>query len=286
MAHNLDAKLEAFRTTHRPVPVTVGGVRWHYLASGNGPATLLFLPGAPGIAEMAFVYILALERHYRVIAPSYPAVVRSLDQLLAGLETILDAEAAAPVHLVGASYSGLVAQCLVHHRPGRFRTLLIGDTGVSRPQRARAMEAIAGALSRLPPAAFRTVVAAILARVLAGGTPAHQFWQHYFKGILQNLTGRELANRVQVMVDMDRHGPAPDVPWHWHGPTLLMETVHDPLFSPAERAALRARFPHAEHHTFHSRGHITALTRAPEYIVVMSGFLARHSLHPQNQLVS
>lgn len=278
MAHNLDAKLEAFRRTHKPVRTIVGGARWSYIVSGSGPHTLLFLPGAPGIAEMAFPYILVLERHYRVVAPSYPATVGSLEQLLGGLEAILDAESGAPVHLIGASYSGLVAQCLLQRAPGRFRTLLIGDTGVSRPERATALEALAAALSRLPPAALRAVVSAILRNVLWGDTPAHRFWQGYFRGIVLELTGRELANRVRVMVEMDRHGPAPHAPWHWHGPTLLMETVHDPLFSPAERAALRARFPHAERHAFHSRGHITALTRAPEYVAVMANFLARHSL--------
>lgn len=277
MGHNLEAQLATFRRSHRPLRGRFACADWSYFAGGAGPTQVLLLPGAPGIAEMAFPYVLALESHYRVIAPSYPAGIGALEQLLAGLDELLAAECGGPVALVGASYSGLVAQCLLARSPGLVASLLIGDTGVARPGRARAM-AVAGALlTRLPPLALHGACFALLAAVLWGGTPAHRFWQRYFKGVVALLTADELANRLQVMVEMDRRGPGEQAMPLWRGPTLLMETRGDPLFSPRERAALRVRFPQAELHSFDSRGHITALTRAPEYIAVMLDFLARHS---------
>lgn len=273
----LDAQLATFRATYQPSRAVFAGTPWSYYVAGEGLDTLLLLPGAPGVAEMAFPYIVALSAHYRVIAPSYPASVGSLDRLIAGLEELIATEIDEPFHLIGASYSGLVAQYLLARMPDHVQSLLIGDTGVPRPERGRAISVAGKALASLQPVALHAVIFAALTVVLWGRSPAHCFWQRYFKGVVANLTGAELANRVQVWVDMDCQNPACLEVRPWQGPTLLMETVHDPLFSPRERAALWARFTQAEVHVFHSRGHITALTRAPEYIEVMGTFLARHT---------
>jgi pimeloyl-ACP methyl ester carboxylesterase len=276
MSLNIEAQLSAFRSTHRTMRSCFAGVEWSYIVAGSGPDTLLLLPGAPGIAEMAFPYIEAFERHHRVIAPSYPASVGSLAQLLDGLVGLLVAEADdVPIHLLGASYSGLVAQYLVCRHPGRVASLLIGDTGVPRPDRAAAMRLAIAVIARAPRLGLHAMLSAVLAYVLAGDTPAHGFWQRYFKGVVAALTVPEFVNRVRVLVDMDRQGQLIRPPVCWRGPTLLLETPADPLFSAAERGELRARFPQAETHAFHSRGHITALTRYPEYIAVMEEFLAR-----------
>lgn len=272
---NLDVQLAVFRSNHRPLEAIFAGVPWNYIVGGHGPTTLLLLPGAPGIAEMAFPYISAFERHYRVIAPSYPAEISTLEQLLAGLDELIARETDGPVHLIGASYSGMVAQYVVHRHSERVASLLIGDTGVPRPARARALRMAVAAIGRMSGIGFRSFLTLLVAYVIKGHSVPHRFWQRYFKGIVANLGVSEFVNRLQVMIDMDRHGETIRSSLHWQGPTLLLETAADPLFSAAERAELHARYPQAETHTFHSRGHITALTRAPEYIAVMEEFLGR-----------
>ncbi|MEI6776058.1 MAG: alpha/beta hydrolase [Chloroflexales bacterium] len=276
MSLDLESQLSAFRSSHRVIRSTFAHATWSYVVGGRGPGTLLLLPGAPGIAEMAFPYIVAFERNHRVIAPSYPAEVGSLAQLLAGIDGLLEAEAAGPIHLIGASYSGLVAQYLVARHANRVSSLLIGDTGVARRDRATAMGIAIAVISRLPRLGFQAALAIVLRDVLKGTTPAHSFWQRYFKGVVAALTVPEFVNRVRVMIDMDRQGAMHQPAIFWSGPTLLLETADDPLFSAAERATLRLRYPQAEIYTFHSQGHITALTRSPEYITVMEDFLVRH----------
>jgi pimeloyl-ACP methyl ester carboxylesterase len=278
MLPDLDSQLSAFRSTHRLIRSSFAGTTWGYVVGGHGPSTLLLLPGAPGIAEMAFPYIIAFEQRHRVIAPSYPADVGSLEQLLAGLEGLLAAESAGPIHLIGASYSGLVAQHLVDRYAGGVLSLLIGDTGVARRDRAIALGAAIALIARMPRLGLHTMLAIVLRYVLKGNTPAHRFWQRYFKGVVAALTVPEFVNRVRVMIDMDRQGLQCQPAARWSGPTLLLETVNDPLFSATERAALRARYPQAEIHTFYSQGHITALTRFLEYIAVMEDFIVRHEL--------
>ncbi|MEI7768626.1 MAG: alpha/beta hydrolase [Chloroflexales bacterium] len=276
MLPDLDSQLSAFRSTHRLIRSSFAGVTWSYVVGGSGPDTLLLLPGAPGIAEMAFPYIVAFERCHRVIAPSYPADVGSLEQLLAGLDGLLEAESAGPIHLIGASYSGLVAQHLVSRYADRVASLLIGDTGVARRDRAIALGAAIALIARMPRLGLHAMLATVLRYVLKGDTPAHRFWQGYFKGVVAALTVPEFVNRVRVMIDMDRQSFQCLPASRWSGPTLLLETANDPLFSAAERADLRSRYPQAEIHTFYSQGHITALTRFLEYIAVMEDFLVRH----------
>ncbi|NTW01630.1 MAG: alpha/beta hydrolase [Oscillochloris sp.] len=273
LPRHLDTQLTLFRSTHRPIHAYFAGAEWSYIVGGNGPDTLLLLPGAPGIAEMAFPYIAAFEQHYRVIAPSYPATVGTLAQLLAGLDALIAAETTGPVHLIGASYSGMVAQYLVARQPTRVASLLIGDTGVPRPNRAAALQVVIRAIARMPRLGLHVTLSSVLAYVLKGNTPTHSFWKRYFRGVVSLLTVPDFVNRVRVMIDMDRQEALIRQSSSWRGPTLLLETAADPLFSPAERAALRACYPQAEIHTFHSRGHITALIRSSEYIAVMKDFL-------------
>lgn len=276
MRLDLDSQLSAFRSTHRLIRSTFADITWSYVVGGHGLDTLLLLPGAPGIAEMAFPYIIAFERSHRVIAPSYPADVGSLAQLLAGIDGLLEAETAGSIHVIGASYSGLVAQHLVARHASRVASLLIGDTGVARRDRAIALGIAIAVIARMPRLGFHAAIALVLRNLLRGDTPAHSFWQHYFKGVVAALTVPEFVNRVRVMIDMDRQSLQHQTVPRWCGPTLLLETANDPLFSAAERAALRTCYPQAEVHTFYSQGHITALTRSPEYIAVMTDFLVRH----------
>lgn len=273
---DLETLLQQFRATHIVQRRRFAGATWSYIVSGSGAETLLLLPGAPGIAEMAFRYIQAFEPHYRVIAPSYPATVRSIDQLLCGLDDLLNAETTGPIHLIGASYSGMVAQYLLSRNPEQVRTLLIGDTGTPRLRRALGYTAAVAVVSRMPRLFLHALLGTVLSVVLSGSSVHHHFWQRYFRAIVAALEVEELTNRVRVMIDMDRLGYTQRCKDSWVGPTLLLETTDDPLFSAVERAELRARFPNAELHLFHNRSHITALTRADEYIVLMSDFLARH----------
>ena len=47
-------ELREFRTTHRPKRVSVDGVGWGYIASGDGESALLILPGRGMVGEAVF----------------------------------------------------------------------------------------------------------------------------------------------------------------------------------------------------------------------------------------
>lgn len=271
---SLDQILREFRTAHRPISRLLAGVEWRYVRAGTGDSTLLMLPGAPGLFEMAFPYVLAFERHWRVIAPSYPARITRREQLIAGLAALLEAEGCERIHLVGGSYSGLVAQYLVGRHPERIATLLLGDTGLPNARRGRAIRAAMVLVRRMPAFALHALLRLALLPVIRGDSPEHDFWRRYLNAVISATPPAEFANRVRTWVDMDlgEHTVFKHLPV-WRGPTLLVQTAEDPLFSPAERAALRARYPQAHYHSFHVPGHTTALSHAEDYIRLIIEFL-------------
>jgi len=278
---DLDAALQQFRRSHPLQQCVLHGVTWRYVVGGNGAETLLQLPGAPGLAEMAFQYILAFEPDMRVLAPGYPARVASIDELLSGLCALLDAEGIDRVHLVGGSYSGLVAQYLAGLYPERVASLMLGDTGVPRLRRAYLNLALLNTVGRMPIFMIHAVIYRMVRKMLVGTGNRHQFWWRYIRAVIANLRHEEFRNRMRVWIDMDQRArriwatlPA------WTGPALIVETSNDPLFPSAERAILKARYPQARHYTFDDPGHTTALTRAPDYIAIMRQFLGSSGVSP------
>ena len=80
------------------------------------------------VPDPFFIVIESLGRSYQVIAPAYPPV-RSMAELVAGVTAILDAEGIPTAHVVGSSFGGYLAQCLVRAHPERVKMLVLAQTG-------------------------------------------------------------------------------------------------------------------------------------------------------------
>jgi pimeloyl-ACP methyl ester carboxylesterase len=275
MQRDLDEEIRQFRARHKLCSHTCRNATWKYYVAGSGSELVVILPGAPGIAEMAFPYIQALEQHARVLAPSYPPEIAHIDDLISDLIELIEHETSDPVHLVGASYSGMVLQALLACCTDQVASILIGDTGIPRPIRALQIELLVAVLTKLPTFGLHGTLYLFLSYVLYGRSPQHRFWQRYFRGVVADLTTEAFANRLRVWISMERRERNGSPRGEWHGPALLLETHDDPLFSPAERRALRGRFPNAEVHTFSSKGHITALVNTAEYTRLIRDFILR-----------
>src|ERR687898_379436 len=142
-------ELREFRTTHAPKRVTVDGVGWEYIASGEGEKALLILPGGAMVGEAGFTRIPAFEDRYRVIAPSY-ARVSTAAALLDGLVGVLDAEGVREAHVLGPSYGGIVAQGFVRRYTERVRSLILANTLVPPRSMLRLSRVVLALLPLVP----------------------------------------------------------------------------------------------------------------------------------------
>lgn len=123
----LQEQLDTFRATHPVKKLTIHGVTCDYLVGGKGSETLVLLTGGTNSNELLFQIIGAFESHYRVIAPRYPSV-RTMAEVIDWLLAMLDAEGVQQAHVLGESYGGMVAQCLVRRAPSRVSSLILIST--------------------------------------------------------------------------------------------------------------------------------------------------------------
>jgi pimeloyl-ACP methyl ester carboxylesterase len=270
------AELEDFRAAHTLQTRQIDGHAWEYFACGGGADLLLILPGGLAVADTAFRYIRRFESSYRIIAPTYPASATTMAQLVGGLTQLIGSQAR--VSVIGGSYSGLVAQCLVRHARARIALLELSDTGLPRPARARQFGRYQPWLRRLPTPLLRGMLRLGMALFLQPMTVNRAFWRRYFKARISSLTRAACVNHLATWRDFDLHYrfSAADLSG-WPGRILLIEAEHDGLFRRPEQLALRQLYPDAQVHTFENSPHGASLARMDDYIALIAQFLSADS---------
>jgi pimeloyl-ACP methyl ester carboxylesterase len=269
-------ELREFRTTHPPKRVTVDGVGWEYIASGDGEEALLILPGGAMVGEAGFTRIPAFEDRYRVIAPSY-ASVSTAAELLDGLVGVLDAEGVREAHVLGPSYGGIVAQGFVRRHPERVRSLILANTLVLPRRMLRLSRVFLALLPLVPLGWLRALRERALARAFSGVPsvpPEDQaFWGEYQHWLVSRLSKAEMRAMYWLGIDLvESFRFTPEDLDSWPGRILILESDED-LLAPEQRAELRGCYPRAEVYTFRGAGHTPWMSHREEYLSVIKGFL-------------
>lgn len=268
-------QLEDFRVTHSIVNRHVHDHCWEYIIAGAGAETVVLLPGGLGTAETSFQYITALESDYRVLSLTYPATVRCIADLVEGIAGLLCAEEVTRAHLIGGSYSGMLAQCFVRRYPAHVRKLILSHAGVPWPPRIRSFELYAKVLSGRAIGPMRAFARLANRAAFHTSTVEQLFWKSYFDRLFDTLPREAFSSLFQVMLDFDRNYDfAPHDLGEWLGEMLIVDADSDRYISTAERCALRALYPAAQTHRFSGRGHSGPLENAGEYIALYRAFLA------------
>jgi len=245
-------ELREFRATHPPKRVTVDGVDWEYFASGEGEEALLILLGRAMVGEAGFSRIPAFENRYRVIAPSY-ASVSTAAEFLDGLAGVLDAEHVREANVLGPSYGGLVAQCLVRRHPERVRSLILANTLVP-PRRVLWLSRVfLVPLPLVPLGWLRALRERGLARAFSGvpsvSLADQAFWGEYQHGLVSRPSKAEMRDMYRLGIDLvERFRCAPDGLVSWPGRVFILESDED-LVTPEQRAELRRCYPRASVHS-------------------------------------
>lgn len=273
-----DAARAACRA-HYPVgELAIGDEIWQIIDTGAGAATLLLLPGAMGFADTPFHFVLALAQAMRVISVGYPPTLADGDRLVDGLVALLDRRGVAAAHVVGGSYSGLVAQRLALRRPQRVESLILANTWAPDPRRARYFRGASWLIERLPQQLVQRIGARYMNYFLPGADAATQFWRRYFAQVLPAFTPALVVARLRTFASLDAADWSQPASGSSAGrssdlPVLLVESSDDTLFGTASQAALRLRYPQAQVAELACRGHAAALTHVVEYVELYRSWL-------------
>lgn len=269
---NQTERLRAFRAAYPNKPLIVDGVQWKYRICGTGSQPLLMLPGGELVNDIAFDLVAALAPRFRIVYPTYPRV-HSLDDLADGAAAILTAENIPRTWVLGASFGGAVAQCMIRRHPDRIDRLILSNTGVPLEYLVRGRKVANAVLSSIPWPVLRGLMARSILKLLGAPEAELPFWRDYTKELFDAQLGKPdvMANlRIQLEYHQ-RYRFKPDDLRAWPGKIFVIESDND-IFNAERRKALRDTYPQAPVHTFHGAGHAPAYSRAAEYLEVLDRF--------------
>ena len=264
-----------FRETHPNRGLTVEGVWWRYIACGQGDETVLLLPGGSRFAETWWLLIAQLEDDYRILSPSYPPLT-TMAAHDRGLAAILDAEhVESPVHVVGASFGGWLAQTFVRRYPQRVKSLVLSGTSGTEGMSTGILR-LGKFLSRIyPESVVRVGLKRNIMRTLSPPEEDRAFWDAYFQETLylQTTKADVMAQHAVTEDFLTSYRFTPQDLAAWPGRILIVEAEDDLAFKAEARRALKRLYPQAQVHTFRDTGHSPGYTRPEAYLAVLRPFL-------------
>lgn len=272
-AFSFERALLALRASNPGRELSAGGVSMKYLAWGSGSETLLVLPGVSGGPEMASLLVSSLPPGFRLLAPDHPRVT-TMAELVSLLVALLDREGVARAHVLGKSYGGLVAQCLVRAHPERVASLALFLTAPPDPAREPTLRRNQQALRLLPAWLIRLVSRLALAPLLSQIRSERAFWTAYLRKQAALFDREEALALMDRTLDFDLHYRFTDGDLRgWPGRVLVMDSDDDPVVPPPARAALRRLYPEARTHTFVGTQHSASVLAPAEFAEVLGSFL-------------
>jgi pimeloyl-ACP methyl ester carboxylesterase len=272
---NLPVRLDQFRQTFIAKSLSTGLATWSYFVAGTGPNALLVLPGAFGHVEMGFDYLTRLALDFRIIAVNYPAPISTIDGLLAGLTEILKAENIAEVDVIGASFGGLLAQCLARREPTCVRKLILSHTGSPDRARGRRNKIIFRIAALIPWPVLRYVLRKGMSKTARRFEADRGFWNSYLTSVVDTGIDRKMFIsfcRRAVDLDLNFVFKPQDLP-NAAERVLIVESDNDPVVKESSKYSLNSLYSGAPVHTFHGTGHLASLLQPAEYAEVVRDYL-------------
>lgn len=278
MLHTPNERLLKFRAEHPCRYLDIAGVRWEYLVGGQntlGAETLLLLTGGLRVAETAFVYVGLFENTYRVIVPTYPPVA-TIDEIIEGVATILDAEHASQVLVLGQSYGGLMAHSFVSRYPDRVKKIVFSSAGpfALTEGQQKLLKMIADLFSRLPERLLKGLWLRTLRPLISVPPAETAFWQTYLADLFEHrLTKADVLSHFRVATDaFKKYGYTLRAPERWPGPTLTIGGAKDPASTQSDRQQIAEFYPQAQMYVIPNAGHTVGMDKPEEYATAVREF--------------
>jgi len=227
---DLQRQLDSLRRDHPPKMLEVEGVVWWYTAVGTGSEGLMLFPGAVGGGEVFFALAPLLADRYRLLMITLP-VLSGLEQLMRGLEAILEAEAVDRLAMLGASFGGMVVQAFLFRHPERITRVVLSATAPPRPGRADENERWQWVYRAIPMPLLRTLLRLVLRLTFKRVTVEREFWRRYYFRAIAELTRADLECRYRLALDFDRGYPEPPDLSAWSGEMLVVQGERDRMIT-------------------------------------------------------
>jgi pimeloyl-ACP methyl ester carboxylesterase len=239
-----------------------------------GRDAILLLPGFMGEAETSFLYVLALDAHFRVISLTYPPSIGRIETLCDGLASFMAELEIRQAMILGGSSSRFVTQAFVRRHPSRVSRFILTHTGLPNPGRAHTAKLYLMVLRLLPFGLLRWLMQVSVFGYFSGRASSPVFWCRHFSAIICRQSREALLKRLALMDDFHsnyRFRPA-DL-GGWPGKILIMEMSREHLSTTTEQMAMRKLYSQARLHIFSESAHYAAVEHSDDQILVIKEFL-------------
>lgn len=261
------AALQAFRAANPPSHLTVNGVSWEYLATGQGQKTIVFLHGMTGSYDIWWQQIEALRGEYRLISVTYPAL-NSLAEMESGLLAILDQEGVEKFNVVGSSLGGYFAQYLTGRHADRIEKAVFANTFAPNDLLKAQNGTIGSLIPYLPQWLVMQVLRGSFASSIYPASGNDELTLAFLNEIASGRVSQaQVFGRYQCVVE--KFAP----PQNLTLPILIIQASNDPLVEQSLREQLRASYPTAQVVTV-DNGHFPYLATPEFYTSQLRAFFA------------
>jgi pimeloyl-ACP methyl ester carboxylesterase len=268
--------LPQFRQLYPKQFLNIGGDAWEFVESGQGNNTIVIVGGGGSTAESMLPVNLALSSHARVISIGMPAKAMSIDDVVRGIDAILESQGVNQAVFLGHSLGGIVIQYFALRRPQRVAGLVLSGTAFYLGVRSYLLPLVSRWMAMASEAMLLRLVKSQIGRLL-GSVPDKQFWISFYEDELNRPgAGARFKYQLRLLADLAiffRRNPiaAPELA---SIPVEIISAEDDRGFTRREVASLANSYKNARTAILpKGTGHLSFLTRHDEYIQIVQQFL-------------
>lgn len=274
--------LFSFRKEHSVKRLLYSDKEWTYYSCGKGKDTIIILPGGIGTGEAGFCYIQGLEKKHKIISPIYPAI-NTIEELVEGLNKIIETETAEHITLFGASYGGILAQCFMKKYSNKIEKLVLAHTStitVDYPKEElkdmiNLLNKNIKLIKASPTLVMRSILSKKYSQLSKKMMGEEKFWREYFEEVVRTYKKEDIISSLQSMLDfIYKYKFENGFLNSWNGKILILEADDDHAFSEKQKECLKLLYKNARVHTEHGFGHLTSFVKRDLYIKLIEEFSA------------
>ncbi len=278
--HSISKKLTDFRNACPLKTIPIQDKQWTFYDTEGELEPLLMLSGGGGLAESFFPQILALSSGFRVIAPNIPTKLKSMEQVIDGLSTLLNALEIPKIHVYGASLGGHIAQIFIRKHYARVGDVILSHTAIPTEKLATKTQMQYRLLQMYPSMIIKRMFKQSIQTAIANSPikirdEERDFWMNYFAEQYQNsIMKSHIVSRAGIARDYFQNFTfhSSDLNY-WDGRMLIVESAQDELYDEGERGALISMYPRAWIHTFDASTHLATILAHQQSNELVAGFL-------------
>ena len=227
-------KFRGFLESHTMKTAVVEGREVAYYACGQGPRTLLTFCGGHSTPDTAWQTILSYEDDYRIVVVDV-SDFETVDELVHGIDRLLEGEEVERVTLMGQSLAGLISQIYFKKRFLKVDGMVLINTLPLR--KGEGKPSVLLMLKLLPTFLLKTLFKKKLRSYFAAALedPRAQdgcrFGLAHLDDVMANhFTKKKLMNVMNLLAQFQQEGYAKDDFAGWPGKVLVMSSEDDPGF--------------------------------------------------------